>query len=233
MFVLRFLFACGVVAGAASSATASIHFRFDWEVGSSKPISGNNDFRMPLAAALGTLPEKIIVVNGDVRFSANGVVEFYAHASESSFNNRFELLGPVLTGGDFTESNDFRPWQDPTVPFATIAVNADDRLSELVQFATDGQGVAPDAQPGDDEFGILLPQNPGDAAAITQVYFAYDDNGAGPDDDYDDLIVSAVFRPLPVSGILQTPEPRSIAIWSVLAFVALAPGLRRFRHRFS
>jgi hypothetical protein len=220
MLVLRLLLAASIVALAASSAFASIHFSFDWGGALSKPIPGNNDFRQPLAAALGVSVDKTMVVQGDLRFKTSGVVEFYAHASESSFTNRFELLGPVQSGGNFTESSDIQPWQNPSEPFATIAVNANDRLSDLVQFATDGKGVSPDSQPGDDEFGFFLPKDPQAAAGITQVYFGYDDNGAGPDDDYDDLIVSAVFRPYPVSGIPQIPEPASMVAWILLTGVA-------------
>jgi hypothetical protein len=232
MRVLRCLFVSALLPLIfAPAGFASIHFRFDDDLVLSKPIPGNNDFRKQLASVLGVPSGKTMVVKGDAWFGADGVVEFYAHASESSFTNRFEFFGPVLTGGNFTESSDIRPWQNPTSPFAAIAVKANDRLSDLVQFATDGVGVAPDAQPGDDEFGIFLPKNADAAAAITQVYFGYDDNGAGPDDDYDDLIVSAIFRATPVGGTPQLPEPASIMAWAVLAGIAVSCGWIHRRQR--
>jgi hypothetical protein len=78
-------------------------------------------------------------------------------------------------------------------------------------------------------FGIFAEETAGGStitAPYSQLYFGYDDNGAGPDDNHDDLIVRAVFTPQsPV-----VPEPISLFVWSgLLATAVLATGSRRHR----
>lgn len=212
----------------ATPTSASIHFRFEEDDVLLLSLPFGNDFRNQIAQRLGTTSSQTVIVKASATATARGTIDFYAHAQESAFNNRFEVLGQLRGGGGFSENTPFTAWSDSATPFATIYVNPGDRLDELVQFATDGKKVPPAAHLGDDEFGVFLPTTTAQppASAMT-FFFGYDDNGAGPDDDYDDLVIRGVFRPESVGGTLDVPEPASLAVWALLTAAIGALSLRR------
>jgi hypothetical protein len=186
------------------------------------PIPSNNDF----ASQLGALGLDRII-QGNVKITAPGTLSFYAHASESGFTNTFRV-GTY----SFTESPDI-PWNPAgiLINVTPISVSAGMLLSDAVlnaRFTTTGSGGlnAPITHAG---FGIFAEETPGGStitAPYSQLYFGYDDNGAGPDDNHDDLIVRAVFTPL----AQVVPEPISLFVWSgLLAAAVLVTGGRRQR----
>jgi hypothetical protein len=184
------------------------------------PIPSNNDF----ASKLGALGLDRII-QGNVQMTAPGTLSFYAHASESGFTNTF-LVG----GYSFTESSDI-PWNAAGILInaTPISVSAGMLLSDAAlnaRFTTTGNGGlnAPITHAG---FGIFADETAGGSTITgpyTQLYFGYDDNGAGPDDNHDDLIVRAVFTPL----AQVVPEPISLLVWSgLVATAVLATGRRQ------
>ncbi len=79
--------------------------------------------------------------------------------------------------------------------------------------ATSGDGTTE----GDHGFAVFLPNalNSGDLYTGSNVlYFGYDDNGAGPDDNHDDMIIRAT--------VLPVPEPAS---WALMVAGVAAVGL--------
>jgi hypothetical protein len=219
-FKILLLFVLSAVCSAPANASLQLSFGAGDVLASSVPAS--NDFRISLESALGVSAGGVMIVKSDVMATAKGTISFFAHASESGFINRFEILDQLIGGSSpFTETTDLNPWQNPALPFATISVDIGDALSSLVQFATNG-GVTPAfARPGDFGFGIFLKSSATTLDNHTTLYFGYDDLGAGPDKDFDDLIIRAVFTPSPQNNIEEVPEPASIAAWGLLAGCAI------------
>jgi hypothetical protein len=194
------------------------------------PIPANNNFASDIASALGTTVGTTMNVNSDITVFGDGTIQFFAVASESGYINTFDILGAasLISGGDYTEdgggpTQDI-PWDDSRPAFATISVNNGDLLSTLVRFSSSGGTTSSPGQTvgaGALGFGIFVSSGAGDPYSSNVLYFGYDDNGAGPDDNHDDLIVRAVFTPV--------PEPASLIVWGLLASSAV--GLAVFRNR--
>jgi hypothetical protein len=192
------------------------------------PPFPSNDFSSDLFALS---LAKIVV--GDIQLNLPGHLYFFAHASESGFTNTFKAgnSGEV----SYTEpANDLQPWHDYDVPIGQILnVPAGTLLSSLnAIFTTTGSGGMPAAILSGG-FGIFTEVNQNGSiktGPYDEVFFGYDDNGAGPDDNHDDLIISVQFRPLPPGGTPQVPEPVSVVVWGLLAAATiLVPGIARRR----
>jgi PEP-CTERM motif len=143
---------------------------------------------------------------------APGTVTFYAFGSESLFDDSFVKNGTQL----FAET-------DPTATyyggapgtdglnlgsFAYAAGSIADLLFHVV--TPHGPGTPIDAAVGDHGFSIFYGSNPTGLLA-----FGFDDNGASPEDNHDDLVILA--------RITAVPEP---ATWLLMiagfGFLALA-----------
>ena len=195
------------------------------------PPTPSNDFSPEL---FGLNLAKIVV--GDIQLTLPGNLLFFAHASESGFTNTFKAgnSGEV----SYTEpANDLRPWHNHDVPIGQILnLPAGTLLSSLnAIFTTTGSGGAP-AAITTVGFGIFTQLNPNGSiksGPYGEIYFGYDDNGAGPDDNHDDLIISVQFQSRPLDGTppdVSAPEPVSFVVWGMLAAATcLAPGISRRR----
>ena len=133
----------------------------------------------------------------DVIATEAGTLRFFAHASESGFTNTFHINDTLGNPYSYTEVGAVTGWDDPLVPFAEFDVPLNTTFSSLLaRFTTNGTPPAStpgvDANIGEIGFGIFVASN-GDYDPF-HLYFAYDDNGAGPDDNHDDLIVSVQLR---------------------------------------
>jgi hypothetical protein len=176
------------------------------------PIPDNNDFKYTNLNPMGLYR----IVLGDVKVNGNGVLNFVAYASESGFTNSFKVASYT-----FTENPDINPWYGPgyLINSSPIPVTDGMLLSDAAlnaRFTTTGSGGL-DAAIKDDGFGIFVGQSI--ESSYTTLYFGYDDNGAGPDDNHDDLIVSVTFTPDSLTGTSPVPEPISFLVWGGLAGV--------------
>jgi hypothetical protein len=180
----------------------------------------------------------------DVKVTAAGTISFYYHASESGFTNEFVVggtqVGSDLLGGTslFAELIGGTPsgttqidFQNPAGLFiGSIDVAAGAYLSTLgVGFRvadTNGtSGTAPvDALAGTPGFGVFYNKATYDANNLynfSELFLGFDDNGAGPDDNHDDMIVRALFVPAASPVVVgSVPEATSAAMWVGLVGLA-------------
>jgi hypothetical protein len=229
----------------AASASASLQITLG---NNSTSIPDVNNFKTALTGYYASSSPYDInrLFNGgaDVKVTEAGTIEFYYHASESGFTNEFVVggtqVGSALLGGTslFAELIGGTPsgttqigLQNPSGLFiGSINVAAGAYLSSLgVGFRvadTNGTGGtgAVDALAGTPGFGVFYKKATYDANSLyefSELFFGFDDNGAGPDDNHDDMIVRARFvsAPLPVV-VGPVPEATSVAMW--IGLVGLA-----------
>ena len=172
-------------------------------------IPGNNNYQGNLKG-LGLTD----YVQGGLQATASGTVIFYYHGQESGWDNSFLANGSTLV----TEtSGGTSPWNAAGTVIGSISVTS----GQALNLAFDSSGGAFHSI-GTPEFGIFGSGNlAGGSFSIFandgRIYFGHDDDGAGPDDNHDDIIISARF----------VPEPASLMTWSVMAIGCV--GFRRRR----
>jgi len=191
---------CLFAVGTCVSAQAS----FVIQGGSTQnlPITGN-DFN----AELISLGFSQMNAGGQLRVSQDGFIDFYYVGAESGFNNTFTAQGNALSGnnkGFLTEHNeafDFSGYAG-----FTIAVSANDILN--FSFTSDNAtALTPVENLGNTNLqGLGIYFDPSQSGSLQQVMLGYDDQTINDDDDFEDMLVRADFRP-------STVVPLPAAIW--------------------
>ena len=205
--------AIAVFIATVSTASASLQLN-SLGVEDSVPNSGN-DFNSDL-----TNLSFDSILRGTITATASGTVSFYYHASESGQNNQFLANGGVGANSvDFTESSN-KSWDAMGVLIGSISVSA----GEVLNLTFDSNNGAPHAI-GTSEFGIFADDANGTFLSNLndplggRAYFGHDDNGAGLDDNHDDIVISAQFAAI--------PEPSSFLFFgAVSTLVACRPKRR-------
>jgi hypothetical protein len=155
------------------------------------PILGN-DFNADLAA-LGFDTEG---VGSGLSVLPGDKVEFYAFGSESSFFDSFVVNGVTL----FSETDSGKTYYDSSVALGGEIYGTGTILDLLFDVDNDfGSGVGINATIDQSGFAIIYNA----AATGDWVALAFDDNGAGPDDNHDDLIILAHAVPEPTTWALM------------------------------
>lgn len=153
--------------------------------------AGQNNFITDMTNVLGG--SIAFVTHGTLSLAWDVVLTFTEVAAESGFNNAF-------TDGTSTMSeNGF---------FNTFPGGGDESFSAVfgagavtgLEFTSSSNGSV-DAALGENGFGIFFNPN---VSHPTTFFLAYDDNGAGEDDNHDDYIVRVDVSPvpLPAAGFL-------------------------------
>ena len=188
------------IAAAAMAAVAFAHSAqagFVLSGGSSTPIaSSNNDFETDLDS-LGLTK---LNFGGTLSLDWAGKVVFTFHGKEAGYTNGFEADKPTV---DFEQAGNMS-WNGAGV---SIGMIIHDGVSALDWEFTSNDGV--NAIIGQDGFGIFT-KNDG-SIDTHMVFLGYDDAGAGPDDNHDDLIIKATFVPDDVS----VPEPATLTLFGL------------------
>jgi len=148
------------------------------------------------------------ILSGQIKATSAGTVTFYYHASESGWNNQFLANGSVL----HTETGN-TPWDTAGLLIGSIAVSA----GEVLNLAFDSNN-GPLHSIGTAEFGIFANLAGGTFLSNGRAYFGHDDNGAGPDDNHDDIVISASFTN---GGGAIVPEPGTAMVWGLLSLTGL------------
>lgn len=159
----------------------------------SLPITGN-DFNADLTA----LGFDTLTSAAQLRVSQDGFVDFYYIGAESGFNDSFTAQGSALTEHD--EGFNFSGYAD-----FTIAVSANDILN--FNFTSDdASALTPvDNYNMTNLQGLGIYFDSGQTGSLQQVLLGYDDQIFNDDDDFEDMLVRADFRPSAV-----VPLPASV-----------------------
>lgn len=218
---VRSLAAVAILAAVGSSVQAAIIVNAGDELEASVPT--NNDFKSKIDDLYAGGAS---VWTGTLSFTTGGTLTFYYHGAESGFTNSFQNGSTVLK----EENNE--DWISEPEAFATLNLTQAEAQALVLRFTTTGAGGL-DAIIGADGFGIFRSKDSETGysffASDGRIYFGYDDNGAGPDDNHDDMIISALWESTE-PALPSVPEPATLAVWTVLSGIGLVAS-RRFRRR--
>jgi hypothetical protein len=166
------------------------------------PITGN-DFNTELIS----LGFSQMNTGGQLRVSEDGFIDFYYVGAESSFNNTFTAQGNALSGNN----KGFLTEHDEAFNFSgyagfTIAVSANDILN--FSFTSDNAtALTPVSNFSNINLqGLGIYFDPSQSGSLQQVMLGYDDQVFDDDNDFEDMLVRADFRP---SAVIPLPA----AIW--------------------
>jgi PEP-CTERM motif len=177
-------------------------------------IATNNNFRSSLAG----LDITNYATGASLGTDVSGSVTFYYYGKEAGYRNDFAASGLSYSTG-------YSPYQDhfgAPLEIGTIAVGAG-----LLDFGfcsfSGGTSVGCVSNAQNDARGMWSVQSIAMSISSDAAWLFWDDSGAGPDDNHDDMLIKAVFRPTSV------PEPASGALIG-LGLLAMGVG-RRFARR--
>jgi PEP-CTERM motif len=180
-------------------------------------VPGFNNFKTELGAAGFTK----YTTNANLVLTGMAKITYYYMGSESGFKNTFSAGGAVTyTENSRGYENFFGAPFSASGPILIGSKNyAGGSLAGLLSFSSSDAGAAAGGL-ASDAFGIFLKGT--QTTGYTTLYFGYDDELRGPDDNHDDYIVKAVITALPV------PEPGT---WAMLlsGFAIVGSLLRRRR----
>jgi hypothetical protein len=199
--VKKFLFAASAAVAAMTVATTANAAQFAVMTGDPlQVIPTTNDYKGQLAG-LGLTNE---IASADLVLSGQAWVQFTFLGSESYFSESFFVNGNQV----FTENTDFTNWN-------TGGTSAPIALTDFLSAMFTSNVGAP-ATPG--TIGLAVFTDANGNYNQQDIYFGYDDGGAGPDRDYDDMIVEATILPI--------PEPATWALM-VAGIAAVGVSMRR------
>ncbi|GHF16860.1 hypothetical protein GCM10017044_09010 [Kordiimonas sediminis] len=152
-------------------------------------------------------------------FTMDGTLTFEFVGAESGWNNSFGVTGTST----YQETGGTTGLNLPGLFLGTQNVTVGGGEASAWWFQND-QGAGP-VGTGNAQFGVFFDSSNYNATSgayeVNEVYFAFDDNGANNDDDYDDMVIRATFT----SAI---PEP---ATWlmMIMGFGMIGMATRRRR----
>jgi hypothetical protein len=202
-------FLCKVVGvaamlGAATAAQASfIEYDNVRPAKSTIDVVPSNDFRGQLAS----LDIKQYTLGASLGTDVAGTITYYYYGKEAGYRNDF-------WAGDLSLSTDYAPtWQNRfDDPYEIGSLNVGPGLLDFGFCAYNG-GSSPLgclSNEQNDGKGLYSWQSIAYSIAGNSVWLFWDDSGAGPDDNHDDMLIRAVFSPA-----TSVPEPTMLMLFGM------------------
>jgi len=182
--------------------------------GQTDVVASNNNFAVELASlGIGTY-----ATGYSLATDVAGTVSFYYYGKEAAYNNEFRTAGlPAYSTG----YSSYESYFGSPIELGTITVGPG--LLDFSFCAYDnGASVGCVSNLANDGLGMGARQSIAMYITDSTAWLFWDDSGAGPDDNHDDMIIKAVFRPT------EVPEPATGALLGLglLAMGAAARGRR-------
>ena len=212
--------ACTAVSGCllllAASMSAQAAFVIQGGATQGLPIA-DNKFNSELTA----LGFNQMTSGAQLRVSQDGFIDFSYIGAESGFNNSFTAQSNALSGnnkGFLTEHNE--EFNFSGYAGFTIAVSANDILNFSFT-SDDATALTPvDNFNGSNLQGLGIYFNSSQSGSLQQVLLGYDDQTIDDDNDFEDMLIRADFRPASV-------VPLPAAVWLFGAGLAGLAGFAR------
>jgi len=163
-------------------------------------------------------------LGGSLTADSAGSVAFYYYGKEAGYQNIFTATG---TNGSVSKNSGFSPtWQNNFG--APELIGNVDVLSGILDFgfcANSGVGKSAGCVTNqqNDWFNLGSMQSIAYSVAGNVAWIFWDDSGAGPDDNHDDMLIKAVFTPRSV------PEPATLGLFGLGLLGVWAGARRRLR----
>jgi PEP-CTERM motif len=166
---------------------------------SSTGVAANNNF----SAQLASLGINTYTTGLSLGTDTAGTVSFYYYGKEAGYSNTFSASGLSFSTG-------YAPYVDNFgAPVAIGSLAVDGGLLSFGFCANSGGSVGCVTNAQNDGLGMNSFQSIAMNVSESTAWLFWDDSGAGPDDNHDDMLIKAVFRPTSV------PEPMTAALLGV------------------
>lgn len=176
---------------------------------SSVGVVSNNNFLGQLAA----LGVTSYTLGASLGITGSGWVDFYYYGKEAGYRNVFAADGGALSyNTGYTPS--FQNYFGAPVSIGSLQVTSGVLDFGFCAYNGGGSLVGCLSNAQNDARGINSFQSIAFSVTDLSTWIFWDDSGAGPDDNHDDMLVRAIFRPRTVS------EPGTLALLG-LALVGL------------
>jgi hypothetical protein len=187
-------------------------------------IVSSNNFK-PNLASLGI---KQYTLGGSLTADSAGTVSYYYVGKEAGYQNLFGAWDDdAFIDHAVAYDSGFAPtWQNYFAsPVLIGSVDTDGGLLNFGFCANSAPGVSVGCVTNqlNDWFGLGSQQSIAFSASGNLAWIFWDDSGAGPDDNHDDMLIKAVFTPRSV------PEPATLGLFGLGLLGVWVAGRRRAR----
>jgi hypothetical protein len=170
--------------------------------GSGMPVASNNEFAGPLAG----LGVTSYVLGTTLGTDSAGSVSFYYYGKEAGYSNQFQAAGGISHTTGFAPS--YQNYFSAPIALGSVGVGAGANLLDFqfcaFTWSTTSGGCVTNLQ--NDALQYSSRQSIAMSLVGDSAWLFWDDSGAGPDDNHDDMVIRAVFTPT------QVPEPQTLGL---------------------